>query len=749
MTRSCSFLRTFALLLAVFLAVTAASGQTASARFDATRKVFRLDSATTTYAFGINERNELQPLYWGARLGAADTLGPVHITKGITSVDTTTTITPQEFAGWGQGIYTETALKISFADGNRDLVLHYDSHTIKGNVLLVVVKDIQRNIVVTLRYEMDQVSGLLARSAHIENHEKARLVVDEASAGTWVLPSHQHYRLTYLSGRWGAEFQPHNQEVAPGKTVLESRRGSTSHQSNPWFAIQATTGTAGQQDEETGEVWFGALAWSGSWRIAVEQDPVNTVRVTGGYNPFDFAYGLAPGESLDTPVFYGGYTPHGMGEVSRILHRFELAKIAPQAPSPRLRPVLYNSWEATRFTVDAPSQMKLADTAAKLGVERFVVDDAWFGKRTTDKAGLGDWTVNLDKFPGGLKPLIDHVRSLGMDFGLWVEPEMVNPDSDLYRAHPEWVLNFPGRPRTEHRSQLTLNLARPDVRAFIFKAMDDLLTQNQISFFKWDYNRTFAEPGWPDAPNATVRGEQEKLYVRFTNNLYSILAELRLKHPGVEIESCASGGGRVDLGILHYADQVWPSDNMDAFDRLRIQNGMTYAYSPSFMQTWVTHSPDYSSHRIASLQYRFLSAMQGALGIGDDLRSWTEADSAQATKLITAYKQVRATIQHGSLYRLISPEGGSEKSATGYVSTDRRQAVLFAFLHSIEMGYNFPTVYPKGLDPEALYTLTSIAGKANGELPKSATGAYWMHMGIDPDLRGDFTAAAFRFDQVK
>src|SRR5581483_3241841 len=233
-----------------------------------------------------------------------------------------------------------------------------------------------------------------------------------------------------------------------------------------------------------GPVWFGALGWSGNWRITVEQTAYRQVRVTGGFNSFDFAYPLAPGQGLETPAFYGGFSRDGYGGASRLLHRFEREAILPGGAQSRLRPVLYNSWEATTFNVTEPGQEALADKAASLGIELFVIDDGWFGARNNDRAGLGDWVVNPKKFPNGLKPLIDHVNKLGMDFGLWVEPEMVNPDSDLYRAHPDWVINFPTRERTERRNQLILNFGREDVQDAIFNQLDTLLRENNIRFIK-------------------------------------------------------------------------------------------------------------------------------------------------------------------------------------------------------------------------------------------------------------------------
>jgi len=707
--------------------------------FDPGTHVFTLSSPPVTYAFGVNERGELQSLYWGGHRAPDDTLPAARSDTGSASFDPSTGSTPQEYAAWGSALYTEPALKVSFPDGNRDLVLHYLSHTLSGSHVSVLLKDISRDVRVELRYDIDPDSGILARSARIENHTGKPLVVQQAAAATWNLPAGSDYVLHSLSGRWAGEWQLDHRPVLPSQTVLESRRGSTGEQNNPWFAL-----TSGGASEDTGSVWFGALAWSGSWRITVEPDFRHRVRVTGGYNPFDFSYRLAPGESLETPTFFAGYTSGGLGEASRLLHRFELTHVLPQAPHPRARPVLYNSWEATEFNVNEAGQMKLAEIAAGIGVERFVMDDGWFGARDSDHAGLGDWVVNPRKFPHGLQPLIAKVHALGMDFGLWVEPEMVNPDSDLYRKHPDWVLNFPGRPRTEGRNQLVLNLARQDVRDHVFHVLDDLLTQNDIAFFKWDYNRNWSEPGWPEQKPE----DQQKVYVAYVQNLYWILQHLRERHPKLEIESCSGGGGRVDLGILRFTDEVWPSDNTDPFDRLSIQDGFTYPYTPGVMVAWVTDSPNWVNQRSTSLEYRFLSSMQGALGIGADLSRWNQQDLETAKRLVADYKGIRMTVQQGLLYRLISPRDGSEYSATQSVSSDGRQAVVFAFLHSSSMLNPYPRIHLQGLDPQGRYRLRELAGKSAEDTPEEASGAHWMSEGIQLMLKGDFQAAAVVLDRV-
>jgi alpha-galactosidase len=712
----------------------------ASIVFDNQTRVFRIDAADMSYMLGINEKKQVQTLYWGKRLSAADTFATPHPTSDLAGFDTSINLTQQEFTGWGGGLYLEPDLKVTFPDGNRDLVLEYVSHKIEGNRLTLQLKDISREVYVELHYEADGATGILRRSAQVQNKTDAPLTIEQIASGTLNLPRGTDYRLRYLTGRWAGEWSLHEQLIQPGKTVLESRRGSTGSQNNPWFAIDRN----GQNDQDAGDTWFGALGWSGSWQMSIEQDQLQQVRVTAGPNSFDFGYRLASGEHLDSPDFYAGYSHDGIGGASRLLHRFEVESILPHAPNPKLRPVVYNSWEATNFKVDEAGQEALAEKAASIGVERFVMDDGWYGQRANDHAGLGDWYVNPVKFPHGLKPLIDKVHSLGMDFGLWVEPEMVNADSDLYRKHPDWVLNFTGRPRSEGRNQLVLNLARPDVRAYVFQVLDKLLNENDIAFLKWDYNRNWSEPGWP----AVAPEDQKKVYIDYIRNLYAILAEVREKHPHVEIEGCSGGGSRIDLGLLRYSDEVWPSDNTDAFDRLLIQDGFTYAYAPAVMAAWVTDSPTGINQRVLSLEYRFLSSMQGVLGIGANLNDWKPEDFATAKKMVAQYKQIRETVQRGSLYRLISPQKESEQSVTESVSQDRQKAVVFAFLHSSKMQYPFPRVLLRGLKPDTMYRVATLDGNLAEDTPAVASGSYWMQRGVDFYISGDFQDVAFTLATV-
>ncbi|MDP1028776.1 alpha-galactosidase [Sphingomonas sp. KR1UV-12] len=715
----------------------------AQASYDAANKMFRLDGGEVTYAFKINASGILQSVYWGKRLPDKAPLAAPEL-SGLSGFDVAANVVPQEYAGQGGGLYAEPALKVTYADGNRDLVLYYRSHQIAKDEVRVTLSDLDRPLWVTLIYRIDPETGVIARTATIENRGQTDVRVDQAAGAGYTLPVAYDYRLHYSTGRWAAEWTLQDRALTAGSTVLESRRGSTGSQNNPWFTI-----TRGDTTEENGPAWIGALAWSGSWRMTFDQDVTGRIRVTGGYNPFDFAYRLRPGATMATPIFYTGFSNEGRGGASRLFHRFQREQILPHREGqklPPLRKVLYNSWEATEFKVDEAGQLALAERAAKLGVERFVMDDGWFGARNSDKAGLGDWTVNPTKFPNGLKPLIDRVKSLGMDFGLWVEPEMINPDSDLYRAHPDWAMQFKARPQTEGRNQLVLNLARTDVRDHVLQVLDDLVTKNDIAFLKWDYNRNWSEPGWPDADV----NDQQTIYVAYVRNLYWIIDELRKRHPGLEIESCSGGGGRVDLGIMSRTDQVWPSDNTDPFDRLMIQDGFTQAYAPAAMMAWVTDSPNWVNNRQTTLSFRFLSAMQGGLGIGTNLNKWGEAEMATARYYVASYKRIRETVQRGDLYRLNRADEADARWTNLYVAADKSQAALFTLIGSTHKFDVMPTITLRGLDPDARYRIEAMdATPLPATIPPQASGAYWMNHGVDLTLRGDFQGVGMILTRVR
>jgi alpha-galactosidase len=657
---------------------------------------------------------------------------------------------PDEYVPWGGLRYDEPTLRAEFADGTRAVEWRYAGQRVSREgeacTLEVDLADAAYGLQVTLYYRIWDGFDVVGRWAAVRNRGSQPVVLREALSANWWMPAGRRWRLRYLHGGWAAETQLTDATVGPGKLVLESRRGTTGHHLNPWFTLDPD----GASTETSGEVWSAALAWSGSWKIVCETTPADRVHVCGGWNDFDWAHELAPGEELVLPVFAGLYSGGGFGAASREWHAWQRAHVlgrgertaasappaAPHAPvaaagQPELRPVLYNSWEATGFSVSEDGQARLAELAAQIGVECFVVDDGWFAGRNNDRAGLGDWTPDPVKFPRGLTPLIDRVKALGMRFGLWVEPEMVNPDSDLYRAHPDWVYHFANRARTERRNQLVLNLARPDVADWVFRTLDGLLSANDIGFVKWDMNRPFAEPGWPEQAGRNP----ERVWTEHVRNLYAILDRLRAAHPGTDFESCSGGGGRVDLGILGRVQQVWTSDNTDAWDRVAIQEGFTQVYPAQVMAAWVTDSPNFLTGRRLPLSFRFHVAMAGALGIGGDLQRWVAAELAEAARLVAVYKEIRPVIQRGSLYRVASartdPVGASE-----YLSADGSEVVVLCWWGPGQLGGRLSRVRLAGLDPDARYT--------DADTGAEYLGATLMNVGLEQPGGADFGSVLIR-----
>jgi alpha-galactosidase len=720
-----------------------------------------LEMRSSCYAFGLaDDAAAVRHWYWGPELPRAAVAAAravpgrweEHLSLGREF--------PDEYVPWGGLRYDEPTLRAEFADGTRAVQWRYSGQRVSREgeacVLELDLADAAYGLQVTLYYRIYDGFDVVERWAAIRNRGARPVVLREALSANWWMPPGRRWRLRYLHGGWAAETQLTETLVGPATLVLESRRGTTGHHLNPWFTLDPD----GTSTETSGEVWSGALAWSGSWKIVCESTPAGRVHACGGWNDFDWAHELAPGEDLVLPVFAGLYSGGGFGAASREWHAWQRAHVlgrgersavarpawpapappaspaAPAAPAaaagqPELRPVLYNSWEATGFAVSEDGQARLAELAAQIGVECFVVDDGWFAGRNNDRAGLGDWTPDPVKFPRGLTPLIERVQALGMRFGLWVEPEMVNPDSDLYRAHPDWVYHFANRTRTQRRNQLVLNLARPDVAEWVFRTLDGLLSANDIGFVKWDMNRPFSEPGWPEQAGRNP----ERIWTEHVRNLYAILDGLRAAHPGTDFESCSGGGGRVDLGILGRVQQVWTSDNTDAWDRVAIQEGFTQVYPAQVMAAWVTDSPNFLTGRRLPLSFRFHVAMAGALGIGGDLLRWDAAELAEAARLVATYKEIRPVIQRGSLYRIASartdPFGASE-----YLAADGSEAVVLCWWSPAQLGSRLFRVRLAGLDRDARYT---DAGTGAEHL-----GAALMNVGLDLPGGGDFGSALVR-----
>lgn len=717
--------------------------------FNAATQTFNLILAGSVYAFQVDGEGRLVHLAWAPRpAGAADT----DVIDGHNGYETTNSVASfehqtrrDELLAFGDITHHEVSLKVSFPTlpGGpashealhlpiRDVRLRYAGHEIVADAqpglapahglptrdmtpretLRVRLVDPVQPLAVALCYRLTPEHDILERWCELENSGQQTINVEALGFGTLHLPNGTT-ECTSVHGGWAREFTTQRQPLPAGITVVEQRGLQTGHVANPFFLANRP----GQAWEESGVVYFGALAYSGSWRIAAEHLPTGAVRIHGGYNPVDFALDLAPGQRHVTPAWVCGVSAQGWGGASRRLHAFTRGRVLPRAAGwAEERPILYNSWEATYFDLSFDGQVELARKAAAIGVEMFCVDDGWFGARRLDNAGLGDWVVSPQVFPDGLDPLIDEVHRLGMRFGLWVEPEMVNPDSDLYRQHSDWVLHFPGRPRTETRAQLILDFGRPEVVETIFGALDRLVTQHGIDFFKWDMNRNVSEPG-------SVAGKA--IWRQHTAGVYGIMDRLRRAHPRLSIESCSGGGARIDLGVLARTDQFWTSDNTDAFDRIRIQEGCSLVYPAAAMMAWVTDVPNHQTGQSSPLSLRFDVAMRGALGIGANLNRLSQAELDEYAGYIAFYKRIRSIVQQGVLYRLQRLEEAGA-SVTLVVSPDRRQAVYAVAVQSHQIGFFRPPAPLRGLQSSATY----VARDHRGQEVWRASGFELMTQGI-------------------
>jgi alpha-galactosidase len=703
--------------------------------FDADTRTWLLSTPNTSYALRLEASNVLRHLHWGAPLTLEQVVSLGGRKQPTERGFETVFEGSEELAVDGGLRYGVPSLQVRFADGVRAIEWEYLDHQIvvrpQGETLTIRMADRHYPLRISLHYRVFTDSDVLDRWTTLAHDagDSGPITLLRTDSATWALPVREDYRLRHAIGQWGAETQLVGGDVQVGETVFTSRRGVTSHHANPWVMVDA-----GDAGEEHGEVWGAVLAWSGTWRVTVQRTAAGLCSVTSGFGHDGISWQLAAGETLDTPVCSGLYAADGFGGASRRWHDYVRNHVLPHGDEDR--PIIYNSWEATGFDVNETNQKQLAALAASVGVELFVMDDGWFGARSSDHAGLGDWSVNRDRFPGDLDPLIEEVHRLGMRFGLWVEPEMVNPDSDLYRAHPDWVLHFPNRQRSEKRNQLVLNLARDDVADWAQDWLNGLVSKHEIDFLKWDMNRPFSEAGWPAHAQ-----DQDLLWRRYVDNLYSIIDRLRADHPNLRIESCSGGGGRVDLGILARTDQVWTSDNTDALDRLLIQDGFSQVYPAAVMAAWVTDSPNYLTGRAIPLRYRCHVAMAGVMAIGGNLTEWSEAELAEAAELVAAYKQVRHTVQHGVQYRLRGPKDDGV-TAVQYTSQDGTQVAVFTWLQSAHFGHAPSALRLLGLRPDKRYRDEDTGAVHHG--------AVLLQHGLPLDLpSGDYASSLTRLTKIR
>lgn len=701
--------------------------------FDASRKIFKLDTSATSYAIAVHDAGYLLHLYYGAYLPDNNLLSmldrgmfasfapdnPHYVGTGF-SPD----VQPSEYSCSGTGDFRISALQIRNKNGDISTDVRYVSHRIlaekpalcgmpslrdeagDSETLEITARDDVTGAVVRLYYTVYQDMPVMTRSAVVENDSDAVMELERVYSACLELPA-MDYDMVHLYGKWNKERTVTERPLCHGLQSIASKRGSSSHNHNPFVALKQHGAT-----EESGEVYGVNLVYSGNFSIDIEVDAFNTTRLLAGINPTDFTWRLEPGERFTAPEAVMVYTDKGVGEMSRIFHRAYRKHLIKSPWRDVERPVLINSWEAAYFDFDDDKLVAFAHEAAKMGVDMLVMDDGWFGHREADNSSLGDWYVNEKKLKGGLARLIERVNAEGLKFGIWYEPEMISPDSDLYRAHPDWCLHVKGRENSPARQQYVLDMSRADVRDNIFEQMCSVLKNNKIDYVKWDFNRNITEAG-----SALLPPERQKeIMHRFVLGTYDLMDRFVKAFPDILFENCSGGGGRFDPGMLYYSPQIWCSDNTDAIERLTIQFGTSMCYPVSTFGAHVAARPR------TPLSTRANVAMCGTFGYELDPRKLTEAEKDEVRQQIADYRKYNRLVREGDLYRLIAPTDDPFRCAWEFVSPDKNEAMLTSVVMRMPETM-FYVQRLRGLDPEKLYTDTET-----GEV---YSGALLMHAGVN------------------
>jgi alpha-galactosidase len=677
---------------------------------------FHLYNATTSYVMRVHSGGALGHMYFGARLDPERSyahLGPAEFMGFSNRLDDPVGL---EYPTTGTGDYRIPALTVELEDGSSVLDLVYRDHRIvpgkptrpdgdrlpatyvestdEADTLEVLLVDAVSRVEVELSYTIFRDVQAVARSARIRNGGGERVRLTSAMSAVLDLPD-ARWTLLQLSGAWARENRVVTGPLRPGRQSVGSDRGSSSHLHNPFIALMDATTT-----EDEGVVYALSLIYSGNFIAEAEVDPFDTTRVRIGISPNTFTWTLDPGETFATPEAVLVFSDAGLGAMSDAFHRLYRERLPRGTWRDAPRPVLINNWEATYFDFDEPKLLGIASAARDLGVELFVLDDGWFGERDDDTTSLGDWFVDRRKLPGGLDGLAAKVEALGLRFGLWIEPEMASQRSRLFEAHPDWAVGIPGRPRTESRQQLVLDMSRPEIVDHLFDVLFGVLSSAPISYVKWDMNRTITEPYSAGLP-ADHQGE---FFHRYILGVYDLYARLTTAFPEILFESCAGGGGRFDPGLLAFAPQAWTSDDTDAIERLKIQWGTSLAYPLSSMGAHVSAVPNHQTGRITPLETRAAVAFFGVFGYELDPTALSAAERATVASQIAFYKEHRELFQRGRFVRLRSPyEGDANETAWMVVAADRSRAIVGSYRALNRPAPGAERLRLRGLDPTASY----------------------------------------------
>ena len=702
------------------------------------RQVIAVETQNSALYLLVQENGQVQTLHYGAVTGSgAQYLGTsINRRDYNNSAGITYPATGGRFIG-------EPALHVKYADGTHNTELYYTGHQVaeKDGVVTTSIglRDYVTGLEVTLVYEAYQKEDLIAQHAEILNGGAAPVeLLNFASASLYV--DADQYLLSHFHGAWAAEMQVEHELLGHNMKVIESRRGTQATQgNNPSFLLSLDTPVF---NENGGEVIAGALEWSGNFRISFERDEAHRMNVIAGISPFASAYPLKAGERFTTPRMLFTWSCRGAGGASRNMHRW--ARKYGVYGGGKVNPTLLNSWEGAYFNFTTETLLRMMDDAAGMGLEMFVLDDGWFGNnypRNNDDAGLGDWEPNVTKLPEGIDYLAQYAHGKGLKFGIWIEPEMVNPESDLAHAHPEWVIQSPGREIYQGRNQWVLDLTNPAVEDFVFGIFDRTMQLAPgIDYIKWDCNRVIQSFGSP-----YLGSEQDRFYIAYVQGLYRVMRRIREKYPQVLVQCCSSGGGRIDYGSLAYCNEVWTSDNTDALSRVWIQYATSLIYPACIMASHVSTVPNHQTGNVTPLKFRFDMACAGRLGMELQPKHLSADERALAQRCIGSYYQYRDLVFQGDLYRLAAPQDGSFYGLM-YVSEDRSRAVVFTYcIHYEPRNVGGKTFRLQGLDPERRYKVTEQNVDAscwwgNGG---SFEGRFLMNGGFNPLLPQLYSSAVF------
>ena len=715
--------------------------------------LFQLITDNTEYQMKADKYGVLKHLWYGEKTGCdmeyLQSYPDVGFSGNIYDAGNDRTYSldtlPLEYACDGVGDYRVTAAAAVHSDGSCALDLRYKSYriskgkySIKGlpavyadvsesETLEIVLKDKYSDIEVTLRYGVLPKLDIITRCASVANNTNEPVILTKAASLCLDIP-HGEWEWVHFHGRHAMERLTERMPLCHGIQESSSKRGTSSHHQNPSVLLCSSDCT-----ETSGSCIGAALMYSGSFQTKIQLDQMEQVRLVMGINPELFRWELKPSEVFDTPEVIMSYSSNGMEKLSHNFHKVIREHVCRGKYKLAERPVLINNWEATYFDFNEEKILKIAEQAASLGVDMLVLDDGWFGKRDDDCSGLGDWFVSEEKLNGGLGKLAEKIKSLGMKFGLWFEPEMVSEDSDLYRSHPDWAIKIPSRNPVRSRYQLVLDMINPEVRDYLFGAISDILKNADISYIKWDMNRSICDWYTP-CLSAENQGEMPHRYVL---GLYELLERLTTAFPDVLFEGCSGGGGRFDAGMLYYCPQIWCSDDTDAFERTKIQYGTSFFYPVSAIGSHVSAVPNHQTGRITPIETRAVTAMAGSFGYELDLNTLSHDEKQEVKEQIVRFKKDGSLIHNGLYYRL-SDSLNDKYAMWGFVSEDKKEVLVHGVIFRTEPNRTQYLAKLRGLLPDTNYRLAE-----NGEVYK---GSALMNGGILlPKSWGDYASIEMHF----